>query len=214
MQCFCQVPHHHHLHFLSLSPSQGHTEEVCALATHPTQNQFLTAGYDKAVHLWDSMAHLVVWSKDIGESAQAASFSPDGSIIIISTTTVGRWIVFDATTRQLISIHSDGADVIECIKFSPDGRYLAFGSRDNNIYIYLVSEEYRKFNRIGRCSGHSAYITHIGKSIEGPLFPQISLTATCSPLHFLQTGTSATRTYSRLRRAMSISSGTPQFAGS
>ena len=108
------------------------------------------------------MSHLVVWSKDIGESAHAASFSPDGSILVISTSTVGRWIVFDATTRQLISIHSDGSDLIECIKFSPDGRYLAFGSRDNNVYIYQVSEEYRKFNRIGRCSGHASIIADIG----------------------------------------------------
>lgn len=140
---------------------------MSALAIHPTQNQFVTAGYDKSVHLWDSMAHLVVWTKDLGESAQAAAFSPDGSVLIISTTTQGRWIVFDATTRQLLSIHSDGSDLLETIKFSPDGRYIAFGSRDNNVYIYQVSEEYRKFNRIGRCSGHSSYVVHIGKSQIG-----------------------------------------------
>ena len=67
--------------------------------------------------------------------------------------------------RQLISIHSDGSDLVECIKFSSDGRYLAFGSRDNNIYIYQVSEEYRKFNRIGRCSGHSSFIATIGMPV-------------------------------------------------
>lgn len=111
------------------------------------------------------MSHLVVWSKDIGESAQAATFSSDGSIIIVSTSTNGRWIVFDATTRQLVSIHNDGSEPIDCIKFSPDGRYLALGSRDCNIYIYQVSEEYRKFNRIGRCSGHQAPVVNIGKLV-------------------------------------------------
>lgn len=142
---------------------QGHTEELCALAIHPTQNQFITGGYDKNIHLWDTMSHLVVWSKDIGESVHASSFSPDGSIIIISTMTVGRWMVLDSTTRQLISMHNDGSDLIECIKFSPNGRYVALGSRDNNIYVYQVSDEYRKFNRIGRCSGHTSYVISIGK---------------------------------------------------
>ncbi|KAJ6218486.1 hypothetical protein RDWZM_009643 [Blomia tropicalis] len=140
---------------------QGHTDELNALAIHPTQNQFVTAGYDKCVHLWDTMSHLVVWSKDIGESAHAASFSPDGSILIVSTASIGRWIVFDATTRQMISMHNDGADLIECVKFSPDGRYLALGSRDHNIYVYQVSEEYRQFNRVGRCSAHTSSIVDI-----------------------------------------------------
>jgi len=41
--------------------------------------------------------------------------------------------------------------LFQVVKFSPDGRLLAIGSRDNNIYIYQVSEDYRKYNRIGRC---------------------------------------------------------------
>lgn len=36
-------------------------------------------------------------------------------------------------------------------KFSPDGKLLALGSRDGIIYIYQVTEKYRKFNRMGRC---------------------------------------------------------------
>ena len=46
----------------------GHTDELWALAAHPSLPQFLTAGYDKIVQLWDSMARSVVWSKDIAVS--------------------------------------------------------------------------------------------------------------------------------------------------
>lgn len=145
---------------------QGHTEELWALAVHPTQNQFITAGYDKTIHLWDTMSHLVVWSKDIGESAQTACFSPDGNVLIVATTT-GRWIVIEASTRQLISMHSDGTELIGAIKFSPDGKHLALGSHDNHIYIYQVSDDFKQFNRIGRCSGHSSFITSIDWSTEG-----------------------------------------------
>lgn len=33
-----------------------------------------------------------------------------------------------------------------------DGKYLALGSHDNFVYIYLVSEGGRKYGRVGRCS--------------------------------------------------------------
>jgi len=36
-------------------------------------------------------------------------------------------------------------------KFSPDGKLLAIGSRDGIIYMYQVSDKYRKYNRMGRC---------------------------------------------------------------
>ena len=145
---------------------QGHTDELWALAIHPTQNQFITAGYDRIIHLWDTLSHSVVWSKDLGESVQSSIFSPDGSVLIF-TTNSSRWIVIDATTRRLVSMHSDGNERIDCVKFSPDGRFLALGSRDNHIYVYQVSEEYRKYMRIGRCSGHSSFITSIDFTTDG-----------------------------------------------
>lgn len=41
---------------------------------------------------------------------------------------------------------------VQVIKFSPNGNLLAVGSRDNNIYVYQVTDEARKYSRIGRCS--------------------------------------------------------------
>ncbi|PRD20562.1 UNVERIFIED_CONTAM: Eml2 [Trichonephila clavipes] len=41
------------------------------------------------------------------------------------------------------------------------GRFLAVGSHDNYIYVYQVDDEYKKYNRIGRCMGHSSFITHL-----------------------------------------------------
>ena len=45
----------------------GHSEEVTALAARPSQSQFLTAGHDRLLHLWDSLSHGLVWSNDVGE---------------------------------------------------------------------------------------------------------------------------------------------------
>ncbi|RXG72696.1 Echinoderm microtubule-associated protein-like 1, partial [Armadillidium vulgare] len=97
---------------LPLQPlMQGHTEELWALAPHPSQNQFLTAGYDKVCYLWDTMAKAIVWSKEVG-----------------------------------------------VVQFSPNGKFLALGSRDNNIYVYQVSEGCRKYSRLGRCQGMLTFV--------------------------------------------------------
>lgn len=58
---------------------------------------------------------------------------------------------------------------IECFQSSLyiDGNYLAIGSHDNNIYIYAVSENGRKYLKQGKCIGHSSFITHIDWSVDG-----------------------------------------------
>lgn len=47
---------------------------------------------------------------------------------------------------------------IDDVKFSPDGRYVATGSHDNWIDIYQVGGSWK---RIGRCAGHSSWISHL-----------------------------------------------------
>ncbi|KAH9383033.1 hypothetical protein HPB48_023708 [Haemaphysalis longicornis] len=152
---------------------QGHTEEIWALAVHPTQNQFVTGGYDCQVHLWDTLSHSVVWSRDLGEQAQAACFSPDGSVLVLTTRT-GRWSVVDSSTRQLYSMHTDGTEPIDAVAFSPNGQLLALGSRDSFIYVYQVSEEGRKYNRISRCSGHSSFVIHLDWAVDSTYFRSCS----------------------------------------
>lgn len=64
----------------------------------------------------------------------------------------GSYMVFDTLTREQVTQYVDGNEPIQTIKYSPDGKILAIGSRDNNIYIYQVKDEGRKYARIGRCS--------------------------------------------------------------
>ncbi|XP_016854011.1 echinoderm microtubule-associated protein-like 2 isoform X4 [Anolis carolinensis] len=139
---------------------QGHTEELWGLATHPTLDQFLTCGQDKQVHLWSVATHQPLWSKGIDDAARSAGFHPSGSVLVVGTVT-GRWLVLDTETRDLVTIHTDGGEQISVVSFSPDGKYLALGSHDNFVYIYLVSEGGRKYSRVGKCSGHSSFITHL-----------------------------------------------------
>ena len=138
----------------------GHVSDVPALAASPSQPQFISAGHDRQLHLWDILTRQVVWSNDVGEQAQSACFSPDGEVIVVGTVT-GKWVVLSAATREVYGVHQDGEQPVHTAKFSPDGAALALGSRDNAIYIYSVREGYRKFSRAGRCLGHSTAVTQL-----------------------------------------------------
>lgn len=145
----------------------GHAEEVWGLAMHPTLPQFATAGHDRLLQMWDSLSHTVVWSKDIREEAQSIGFSPDGNVMIVGCTS-GKWLEIDSETRQLYTHHTDGSEPIQVTRFSPDGTLLALGSRDNYIYVYEVNKKYEpKYSRVGRCMGHSSFITHLDWSVDG-----------------------------------------------
>lgn len=145
---------------------QGHTDEMWGLASHPSQHQFLTCGSDKQLYLWDSQSRSVVWNKEMNDAIHSCCFHPRGGIIAVGTS-VARWLVLDLATHEIISVHTDGNEQIECIQYSPDGSMLALGSRDNYIYIYQVSEDGKKYTKVGRCSGHSSFITHIDWSEDG-----------------------------------------------
>lgn len=139
---------------------QGHTDEMWGLACHPSHHQFLTCGSDKQLYLWDSQSRTTVWNKEMNDAVHSCCFHPRGDIVAIGTS-VARWLVLDLATREVVSIHTDGNEQIECLQYSPDGTMLALGSRDNYIYIYTVSEDGKKYTKIGRCSGHSSFITHV-----------------------------------------------------
>ncbi|XP_015171619.1 PREDICTED: echinoderm microtubule-associated protein-like 2 isoform X4 [Polistes dominula] len=144
----------------------GHTEEVWGLAAHPILPQFATAGHDRLLQMWDSLSHTVVWSKDIGEQAQSIGFSPEGTVMVVGCVS-GKWLAIDSETRELYTHHTDGSEPIQVATFSPNGNLLALGSRDNYIYIYQVNEDATKYSRVGRCMGHSSFITHLDWSIDG-----------------------------------------------
>uniref|UniRef100_A0A0B7B2X3 HELP domain-containing protein n=1 Tax=Arion vulgaris TaxID=1028688 RepID=A0A0B7B2X3_9EUPU len=145
---------------------QGHIDELWGLATHPSQHQFLTGGSDKQLYLWDAQSRTVVWNKEMNDAVHSCSFYPGGGIIAVGTN-VARWLVLDLDTREIVSVHTDGSEQIECLQYSPDGSLLAIGSRDNYIYIYTVSDDGKKYSKVGRCSGHSSFITHIDWSEDG-----------------------------------------------
>ncbi|XP_024902479.1 echinoderm microtubule-associated protein-like 2 [Pteropus alecto] len=148
---------------------QGHMEELWGLATHPSRAQFVTCGQDKLVHLWSAESHQPLWSRIIEDPARSAGFHPSGSVLAVGTVT-GRWLLLDTETHDLVAIHTDGNEQISVVSFSPDGAYLAVGSHDNLVYVYTVDQGGRKVSRLGKCSGHSSFITHLDWAQDSSCF--------------------------------------------
>ncbi|NWU27189.1 EMAL1 protein, partial [Dyaphorophyia castanea] len=145
--------------------TQGHTDELWGLAAHSSKPQFFTCGHDKHITLWDATTHHPIWNKTIEDPAQSSGFHPSASVVAVGTLT-GRWFVFDTETKDLVTVHTDGNEQLSVMRYSPDGNFLAIGSHDNCIYIYGVSENGRKYTRVGKCSGHSSFITHLDWSVN------------------------------------------------
>ncbi|XP_074060678.1 echinoderm microtubule-associated protein-like 4 isoform X1 [Macrotis lagotis] len=139
---------------------QGHTDELWGLATHPFKDLLLTCAQDRQVCMWNSVEHRLEWTRLLDEPGHCADFHPSGTVVAIGTHS-GRWFVLDAETRDLVSIHTDGNEQLSVMRYSKDGNFLAVGSHDNFIYLYVVSESGRKYSRYGKCNGHSSYITHL-----------------------------------------------------
>lgn len=59
----------------------------------------------------------------------------------------------DGADQQVLK---DSREWIQVLAPSPDGTKLAVGSHDNHIYVYDAS-----YNCIGKCTGHSSYITAV-----------------------------------------------------
>ncbi|XP_031719367.1 echinoderm microtubule-associated protein-like 2 isoform X2 [Anarrhichthys ocellatus] len=144
---------------------QGHTDELWGLDVHPTMEQFVTCSQDRQVHLWDTNSHQPLWSKTIEDPGRSAGFHPSGAVLAVGTMT-GRWLVLDTDTQDLVSMHTDGNEIISNIKYSPDGNFLAVASHDNFVYIYAVTENGRKYSRAGKCTGHSSFVTHLDWSAD------------------------------------------------
>uniref|UniRef100_A0A671X581 EMAP like 3 n=1 Tax=Sparus aurata TaxID=8175 RepID=A0A671X581_SPAAU len=122
---------------------QGHVDEMWGLATHPSQNIFLTCGHDRQVCLWNTEEHKLDWCITLEVGHTHPHFP------------------------LLVSESTDGNEQLSVMRYSPDGSFLAVGSHDNFIYIYNVTESGRRYTRFGKCNGHSSFITHLDWSKDG-----------------------------------------------
>jgi microtubule-associated protein-like 1/2 len=102
-----------------------------------------------------------------------AGFHPSGSVVAVGLQT-GRWLVFDSVTGTYVASGSDTSEQLSSVKYSPDGSKMSVASHDNYIYIYTVENDGTAYEKKGRCSGHSSFVTHIDWSSDSQSLQSVS----------------------------------------
>ena len=149
---------HHTLSRVAWGHASG---ELWGLAAHPLKDEFCTCGDDKTLRIWSIRSKEQINSRVLPDIARTVAYNPLGDIICIGMND-GSVALIEAKNPSLrvYSTWKNSDMQITDIKFSPDGQYLATGSKDSNIYLYKSADK-KDFQKQAVCRGHSGGITHI-----------------------------------------------------
>ena len=119
------------------------TDQANCLASHPSELVFATSGNDKTLRIWSVRRKVLVDMRVLPAAGTALAFtSGKGEHLCLGMGT-GGVAVFDMMLNVIHTFrHSSKA--ISCIKYSLDGKLLAVGSEDTNIYLYSANHGYSR----------------------------------------------------------------------
>ncbi len=142
--------------------TRGHAGKYsCGLATNPlNSDEVATVGDDGILLIFDSRQKCEIKTSDLECSATFICYSNNGKHLVVGLhePNVGAFLVLN---RADLSTELRGrpckTKVLTDCKYSKDGKFLAFGCADHNIYIY----DAKKYTLISRATGHTTPVSHV-----------------------------------------------------
>eukprot|EP00899_Mesostigma_viride_P025393 jgi/Mesvir1/6038/Mv00777-RA.4 len=164
----------------------GHSADVYAVAAHPVLRKahlFVTASDAGRVFVWDAVKRRLLRTAVVGKGGvRSVDISPDGTHVALGLLGGGLQIL-DFAELQPVAWRKVSTADIDVIRYSPDGRLLAYGCHDTHIELFDVQgnlpgpmavrgvkppgpADGKGYRYMGRCSGHSATIKHLDWSAD------------------------------------------------
>jgi WD40 repeat protein len=126
--------------------------ELWGLATNPASGQFVTAGEDSTLRIWNAETRACEAIVQLTDKAKCIAWAPSGDYIAAGLHN-GTVVFCDGKGEVLKSV-TRCRRRMQCIKFSPSGKLLAVGSADNVIDVYTCEDG--NFSFKGRLKGHTS----------------------------------------------------------
>lgn len=125
------------------TPWVGHDDGVNSVAFSPNGHYVVSGSVDKTMHIWNTADGSMNGSALYGhtDSVTSVVFSLDGNKIISGSRdcTVGVWkfhVEKEAAIEVTLQFTLRAPGELLCVAISPNGRQIAAGSVDNNVYMW------------------------------------------------------------------------------
>jgi hypothetical protein len=134
----------------------------------PDGSGFILAASDRVIYKGNHIDGKLAPVATLPNELKAISIHPDGNLIAGATWT-GEVLLFDLASSTLTTISDDRNNRVLSVKFSPDGKTLAYGIDDVTNKRGLVKLYSFADKTIRQLSGHRAAVTDVEFSPDGKL---------------------------------------------
>ncbi len=145
-----------------------------ALAFSPDGKELAVSGF-REITVWDAASgQLLRRIGNVAARTYALAWSADGKRLVAGSGIpgeLGEARLFEADTGKLLKVLGAHGDVVQDVKFSPDGQLLATASADGTIVVYDASTGARR----RMIANHSDAVTAIAFSPDGKRLASASL---------------------------------------
>ncbi|ESO91299.1 hypothetical protein LOTGIDRAFT_182578 [Lottia gigantea] len=145
---------------------QGNSDEIWAIASHPKEGSFITAGHDQLVIKWSTLNHGIKWRTQIEKPCVSVAIDPKGVLVAVGTT-VGKLVLLKVEDGSEITSTQVGNAQINALSFSQDGKKLAIGAHDGFTHVFSINE-YCQFTRTQSAAlkNNNSFVSQVDWSVD------------------------------------------------